>query len=141
MKTLALLIAFTLTSVAQAEVHDTYAKAYAAAAKDGKPLVVLISATAWCPPCRALHPTIERMKKDGSFDNVHFYYLDYDKETKLANNLDDKKKVPVFVKFTDVHKTATFLRGNKSKQQIIKFLGEKRYEFKFKQPPSRFKSL
>ena len=145
MKTIAVCIALALTLVSNAhgEIHKSYSDAYHAAKADGKPLVVLISAVDWCPPCKLLKPTVDAMQKDGSFDGVHFYYLDYDKEKKLAIELDAAQQVPVFVKFKKVDEGATFLRGNKSKSQIIRFLGEKKYEFKFKSfnRPSKFKTL
>jgi thiol-disulfide isomerase/thioredoxin len=122
-----LMFAFSSIGVSQlqADVHESYADAYAASVKDGKPLVVLITAPAWCGPCRELDKKVKPMVKAGDFDSVHFYVLDYDDETKLANQLDTKKSVPVFLKWEDSKSKGTSLRGNQSKTKIIKFLGEK----------------
>lgn len=128
MKTIAICIALAATMVSNsyADVHSTYADAYAAAEKDGKPLVVLVTAPAWCPPCRLLDKTVKPMLKDGSFDSVHFFVLDYDTDRELANRLDPKKRVPAFVRISKVPgASVTYLRGNQTKSQIIKFLGEK----------------
>jgi thioredoxin-like negative regulator of GroEL len=128
MKTLALTAALllSLTCTAHADIHESYDDAVLASLDDGRPLVVLVTAPAWCGPCRALEKTLGPMIDQGKFKDVHFYILDYDKETKLANQLDSKKRVPVMIKYTRVgtERRVNMLRGNQPVKQIQTFLGE-----------------
>ena len=53
------------------------AEAFAAAQKDGKPILVDISAP-WCPVCRAQKPILEELTLDPKFRDMMVFVIDFD---------------------------------------------------------------
>ena len=86
-------IALTLTPT----VHESYQEALAASQKDGKTLVVVISAS-WCGPCQKLHRDI--LRDPSSTRGVHLVFVDY--QSDIAKKLKTTGSVPEIIKYKKV---------------------------------------
>ena len=75
-------------------VHEGYQEAYAASQADGKPLVVVISAS-WCGPCQKLHKDI--LRDPSSTSGVHLVFVDY--QSDVAKRIKTTGSVPEIIKY------------------------------------------
>lgn len=67
--------------------HLSYEDALAQAQRDGKPLLVLVSAR-WCAPCQIMkRDTIQSMKESGELRGVVFTVVDRDNRPRLAKQI------------------------------------------------------
>lgn len=75
------LAALTLTSgsALAANVQDYNQKTFDTLNKQGKPIVVDISAT-WCPTCKAQKSIIDQLSRDPAFNDVTLMHVDFDKD-------------------------------------------------------------
>ena len=77
----AALVAASLTAAvpaAQAATEAPFTQAaFAAAQKDGKPILVDITAP-WCPTCKAQRPILESLMADPAYKNLVVYQVDFD---------------------------------------------------------------
>ncbi len=71
-----LALAFTLPSRA-ATVAAFSQPAFAAAERDGKPILVDITAS-WCPTCAAQRPILDRLEAEPRFKDLVVYKVDFD---------------------------------------------------------------
>ena len=60
-----------------AEWKDFDASAFAAAQKEGKPILVDVFAP-WCPVCRAQNPILVKLTKEPKFKDMVVFKLDFD---------------------------------------------------------------
>lgn len=86
-----LLVAALLAADAQtdyAKQYD-YATKQAASVKDGRSILILVTAPAWCPGCKKLEADAARMKKLTAEKSWLFAYIDLDKSPKQAEAVAD----------------------------------------------------
>lgn len=81
-------------------------------------VVVLDFWAAWCPPCRAIKPTIEALARD--LDNVTFGTVDVETEETLAKRF-NVTAIPVLILFKD-GKVVNRMVGAQSRSAIEKWL-------------------
>ena len=62
-----------------AEWKDFDAAAFAAAQKDGKPILVDVFA-AWCPVCRAQNPVLVQLTREPKFKDMVVFKVDFDNQ-------------------------------------------------------------
>src|SRR5271169_4698157 len=55
------------------------AKSFAAAQKEGKPILVEIHAT-WCPTCKAQAPILADLEKQPRFKDLAVFHVDFDSQ-------------------------------------------------------------
>lgn len=84
------------------------------------PVLVDFNAT-WCPPCRALHPTLEAMAKDSS--DYKIVTVDIDTERTLAASY-EVSSIPCLVVFRDGKETDRRI-GLQPRKRLEKMLGVK----------------
>src|SRR5450432_3230809 len=63
------------------------AKAFEAAQKEGKPILVEVTAP-WCPTCKAQAPILSNLAKDPKFKNVVAFQIDFDSQKDLLRKFD-----------------------------------------------------
>src|SRR3954462_1025313 len=69
---------------AQAEGLSTFdAKAFSAAQKAGKPILIAIHAS-WCPTCKAQAPIIGELRSDPKFRDLAYFVIDFDSQKDLV---------------------------------------------------------
>jgi len=83
-----------------------------------EPVLVDFSAT-WCPPCQALHPTLEEMAEES--DKYKIVTVDVDEESELASEY-GVSSIPCLVTFKKGAETERII-GLQSKKRLIKMLG------------------
>jgi thioredoxin 1 len=64
--------------------HAFDAKAFAAAQKAGKPILVAVHAS-WCPTCKAQAPILSELRADPKFKNLVYFVIDFDSQKDLLN--------------------------------------------------------
>ena len=84
------------------------------------PVLVDFNAS-WCPPCRALHPTLEAMAEDS--DKYKIVTVDIDAEPALASNY-DVSSIPCLIAFKDGKETDRRI-GLQPRKRLEKMLGVK----------------
>jgi len=72
----------------------------------------------WCPPCQAMQPEYEKVKK--IYPHVTFYEVDWDKNREKAEQF-DIKGIPYVIKLT---KRSTIKRqsGYMSRNDLVRFI-------------------
>ncbi len=83
-----------------------------------EPVLVDFSAT-WCPPCQALHPTLEEMAEES--DKYKIVTVDVDEESDLASEY-GVSSIPCLIAFKKGAETERII-GLQSKKRLIKMLG------------------
>lgn len=84
------------------------------------PVLVDFNAT-WCPPCRALHPTLEAMAEDNS--DYKIVTVDIDAERALAASY-GVNSIPCLIVFRDGKETDRRI-GLQPRKRLEKMLGVK----------------
>ena len=84
------------------------------------PVLVDFNAS-WCPPCQALHPTLEAMAE--SSDNYKIVTVDVDEEQMLAGEY-EVSSIPCLVVFKDGAETERRV-GLQPRKRLEKMLGVK----------------
>jgi thioredoxin 1 len=73
-------LSIAVSQVAPAATEAPYTQqAFVAAQRDGKPILVDITAS-WCPTCARQRPIIEKLKSQPAFRNLIIYRVDFDKQ-------------------------------------------------------------
>lgn len=85
----------------------------------GKDLVIDCFAT-WCPPCRALKPTLDTMHSTSAFPDVDFYGVDVDEAENLATLL-QIQGLPTLLFFSNKKEVAR-ISGFKDKAWLSRFI-------------------
>ncbi len=84
--------------------RETYAVAYRAIAKSGRPMVVMVG-TDWCPPCRAMKgQVLPELRKRRWFRKIVFARVNAESEAGLAKRLTGGGPVPQLVMFRKTEK-------------------------------------
>ncbi|OYP37529.1 thioredoxin family protein [Rhodopirellula sp. MGV] len=117
-----LLLAVLLGSVTSAPIKTDYAEAYKESVKEGKPLMVVVSAP-WCPACNVLkQTTLEPMAATGELDDVSVAVLNRDENSELVEQLTKgEKMLPQIIVFSrnDAGEWKRhLLKGFQSKQPV-----------------------
>ena len=86
--------------------------------KSKEPVLVDFSAT-WCPPCNALHPTLEEMAEES--DKYKIVTVDVDEESELAAKY-GVSSIPCIIAFKKGAEAERII-GLQSKKRLIKMLG------------------
>jgi thioredoxin 1 len=60
------------------------AKAFAAAQKAGKPILIAVHAP-WCPTCKAQAPILSNLRADPRFKDLVYFVIDFDSQKDLLN--------------------------------------------------------
>jgi thioredoxin 1 len=60
------------------------AKAFAAAQKAGKPILIAVHAP-WCPTCKAQAPILSDLRADPKFRDLVYFVIDFDSQKDLLN--------------------------------------------------------
>jgi thioredoxin-like negative regulator of GroEL len=77
-----------------------YAEAYRKSQVEGKPLMVIVSAT-WCPACHTLKDTtIRDLETSGQLSEVNLAVVDRDVEPELAKELMREEKIPQIIVYS-----------------------------------------
>lgn len=76
---------------AAAEIRTYDQAAFEAAAKDGKPIVVMISAP-WCPTCKAQKPVIDALAADPRFAELQIFDVDFDSRKDVVRQLEARSQ-------------------------------------------------
>lgn len=97
---LALLACFALFAslpASAAEWKDFDAAAFAAAQKEGKPILIDVFA-AWCPTCRAQNPILVQLTREPKFKDMVVFKVDFDdqKDALRAFNAQRQSTLIVF---------------------------------------------
>lgn len=97
---LSLFCAALIASANVAGTHsEDYADAYRQAEREGKPLMVLVSAQ-WCPACVSLKDkTLRQMQRSGELDDVCVAVVDCDAQPELAKQLRRGHSIPQLIVF------------------------------------------
>ena len=94
-----LLMAVVLQAGLTPASEKSYAEAYHASTKSGRPLVVMLGAN-WCPACVKLKNNImPQVAQKGGLAGVELAYVDVDKEPALAKQLVKGGSIPQLVRF------------------------------------------
>jgi thiol-disulfide isomerase/thioredoxin len=64
--------------------HAFDAKAFAAAQKAGKPILIAVHAP-WCPTCKAQAPILSDLRADPRFKDLIYFVIDFDSQKDLLN--------------------------------------------------------
>lgn len=67
-----------------ANAHAFDAKAFAAAQKAGKPILIAVHAP-WCPTCKAQAPILGDLRADPRFKDLVYFVIDFDSQKDLLN--------------------------------------------------------
>lgn len=69
------------------------------AQKEGKPLLVLVTAQ-WCAPCQIMKKkTVPQLLRNNAFRGFHFATVDYDREQIMARKLIGSRGIPQLIMF------------------------------------------
>ena len=83
---------------------NNYETAYEQAAKQHKPLLVLVGAD-WCPACRTMkEDSLPVLEKKGDLSKLAFTMVNADDQPKLARQLMDGNSVPQLILYTPTAK-------------------------------------
>jgi thioredoxin 1 len=95
------------------------AKAFAAAQKEGKPIVVDIFAV-WCPICRAQNPILTQLIRDPKYKDLVAFKVDFDteKDTVRAFKAQQQSTLIVFKGATETGRSV----GDTNKDSIAALL-------------------
>jgi thiol:disulfide interchange protein len=86
-----------LVTSAVANGPTSYQEARAEAEREGKPLMVLVTAK-WCPACTQMKKdTLEPLQRSGELEEVVFTSVDWDAETEVAKQLMQGRNLPQLV--------------------------------------------
>jgi len=72
------------------------AKAFAAAQKAGKPILIAVHAP-WCPTCKAQAPILSRLKGEARFKNLASFKIDFDSQKDLLRKFNVQKQSTLIV--------------------------------------------
>jgi thioredoxin 1 len=86
--------------------------------KSDKPVLVDFNA-AWCPPCQALHPTLEELSEES--DDFKIVTVDIDDQSELAEEY-GVSSIPCLVAFKD-GKEIDRRVGLQPKKRLLKMMG------------------
>jgi thioredoxin len=64
--------------------HAFDAKAFAAAQKAGKPILIAVHAP-WCPTCKAQAPILSDLRADPKFKDLVYFVIDFDSQKDLLS--------------------------------------------------------
>ncbi len=94
------LVAALITLSGTVPATHNYAEAYRKSQVEGKPLMVIVSAT-WCPACHTLKDTtIRDLETSGQLSEVNLAVVDRDVEPELAKQLMREEKIPQIIVYT-----------------------------------------
>jgi thioredoxin 1 len=79
-----------------AEWKDFDADAFAAAQKDGKPILVDVFA-AWCPVCRAQNPVLVQLTREPKFKDMVVFKVDFDNQKDALRALNAQRQSTLIV--------------------------------------------
>ena len=79
-----------------AEWKDFDAGAFAAAQKDGKPILVDVFA-AWCPVCRAQNPVLVQLTREPKFKDMVVFKVDFDTQKDALRALNAQRQSTLIV--------------------------------------------
>ena len=119
------IVTFAAQSV-NAQQPVNYKTAYERAQAGDKPLLVLITAE-WCPPCKVMKSTtIPELMQKSAFDGFHYAAVDFDKESKLAQQLIGDRGVPQLIMYEkrDGNWVRRYLRGYKTAPAVEAFIAQ-----------------
>jgi len=84
---LALCLAVAAVPVAQAATEAPFTQqAFASAQREGKPILVDVSAT-WCPTCAKQRPILSQLMADPAFKDLIVYQVDFDTQKDVVRAL------------------------------------------------------
>ncbi len=86
--------------------------------KSDKPVLVDFNAE-WCPPCQALHPTLEELSEES--DDFKIVTVDIDDQSELAEEY-GVSSIPCLVSFKD-GKEIDRRVGLQPKKRLLKMMG------------------
>lgn len=84
-----------------------------------KPTIVDFYAS-WCGPCKMLSPIMEKLSKKYE-DKVHFYKINVDESSDLANTL-KIKAIPTLIFFKDSLSTSIIIEGFMSETELEHYI-------------------
>ncbi|RCS43963.1 thioredoxin family protein [Bremerella cremea] len=94
----------------------SYHAAYEAYTKQGRPMVVMVTAT-WCPYCPQVKGELAAMQRDQQLGNASLVILDYDQQSTLAQSVMGKhRSLPFVALFTHEAKRPRTYRQVSTKQ-------------------------
>ncbi len=96
---LALVACFALLGsllASAAEWKDFDAAAFAAAQKEGKPILVDVFA-AWCPVCRAQNPILVQLTREPKFKDMVVFKVDFDNQKDALRGLNAQNQSTLIV--------------------------------------------
>jgi thioredoxin-like negative regulator of GroEL len=121
---LVILICCCMTSAYGQSAPPSYKEAYHAAAKTGKPLLVLVGAQ-WCHHCVVVKDELlPKLKKQGLLDQVAYGYVDYDSDPHLVGQLVRGQHIPEMVMYCKSEEgwKVTRLMGGASLNELEQFI-------------------
>ena len=92
-------VAFSSLAVTTAQAGETrpYSqKAFDAAQKAGKPILVEVSAP-WCPICKTQKPILAKLSADPRFKELQIFDIDFDSQKALLRKLDVRTQSTLIV--------------------------------------------
>ena len=75
-------VAIAASPALTANAHAFDAKAFSAAQKAGKPILIAVHAP-WCPTCKAQDPILDDLRADPKFNDLVFFVIDFDSQKDL----------------------------------------------------------
>jgi thioredoxin len=104
-----------------AEWQPYTADAFAAAQKEGKPILVDIFA-AWCPVCRAQNPILTQLTREPKYKDMTVFKIDYDNQKADVRSFNAQRQSTLIVFKGDAEKGRSV--GDTSPQSIEALLDQ-----------------
>ena len=112
-------LATSLAFAANADAFDT--KAFAAAQKAGKPILIAVHAP-WCPTCKAQAPILGDLRADPRFKDLVYFVIDFDSQKDLLNRFGVRAQ-PTLIAFKGDKEEARSV-GDTRRESIFAMVGK-----------------
>lgn len=115
-----------VTTDAKTKPAMSYTEAYGKSREGDKPLLVMVTAK-WCPPCQLMKQnTMPQLFNRDAFKDFNFAMVDYDSETKIADQLIGNRGLPQIIMFekSNGQWLRRYLKGIQTAQAVESFVAQ-----------------